>query len=378
MPHDLRIATEGYDARDDMGTRCRLAVILLVVWSGSAAAQEPLPWTVDYTASSGGSSLIATTFAELRPLESISHALTLRCGSGGRRVQISSAGALPWQTSARDPRESYVPVEISTDGRRATPAALLRDTDDTGQLVTIMRVRRGEFESPGLDELVRQGSWFDQAWETAKRVIIRGLAADPVEFRFDTLADVQRQRVRRVCFEPDAVRLAQRAVETKCRQEARGRVRHELEEELFEAKREWCATTRDARRTQLRTAFLRGVAAARNGGTRLAAAFAEFIANNPDVIAADGSGATQSCPDPHFQIDVARLRPVLERLAPGGTMSPDVADRHLAELLKEPGVVVKTSQVTFDPPQPRMDTKVWNDAIYEAERKCVDGQIQGR
>jgi hypothetical protein len=231
----------------------------------------------------------------------------------------------------------------------------------------MLRVMRGEREPPKVEALLKsQPDWFDKSWASAKRVTVTGLATAPLEFRFDTLTTDQRQRLQKACFEIDE----RRAAEIRCKTEARGRVRHELEEQLFDAKQAWCHETRDARRAQLVAAFLRGVSAARNGGARVAAAFEDFIETNPDVIATDARGATQSCPDPHFLIAVTRLRPVLERITGSAGASPQ-AVRHLVELLKEPGVVISTMQLKFDPPPPDVDAKVWDNAIHKAEQECV-------
>ena len=201
----------------------------------------------------------------------------------------------------------------------------------------------------------------------ATRVVVTGISQNPIEFAFDTLTASQRKQLDDTCFAMEA----RKAAESACKQQARAVAMQAFETQFHDASREWCEVTRDARRQQLVAEFLRGVAAARNGGPRLATAFGELIALNPDVVVAEETGVTQSCPDPHFRIDTKRLRPVLQRAAPGQTVQADVVSRQLTELLNEPGVIVSTTRLQFTQPQPRMDYQAWTAAIASAEAPCL-------
>ena len=56
---------------------------------------------------------------------------------------------------------------------------------------------------------------------------------------------------------------------------------------------------------------------------------------------------------------------------PGQTTSTEIAERRLAELLKEFGVVVSTTGLTFEPRQPTMDRQAWSAAVAAAEAQCT-------
>ena len=347
----------------------RYTGVVLAVVIAAAQAQERSPWTLGLRVVPGqGAFSTASTFAETRASDTTSYALSLVCGSDRRQASVSSGHVLPWQPSPRDARDSYVSVQVSIDDGRAQAAVLLRETDGTGQLTSPLRVMRREIESPGLDAVLqRQVYGLGGSGLPARRVTITGLAAEPIEFRFDTLTTVDRERLRKMCFGIDEHQLAQAA----CKKEARARAQQAYESRVHDVNRAWCDNTRDARRQQLIDRFLRGVAAARNGGPRLAAAFAEFIAHNPDIVMPEQGGGTQSCPDPYFLIDAKRLRQVLER-----TAAPDVAGRHLEELLKESGVVVSSVGTKFDPPQPAIDRRSWAAGIEVAEAQCNADKVE--
>jgi hypothetical protein len=346
----------------------RTSLLLLAVLTAGQTPHQA-GWTFGLKSAPGQvPMMVARTLAEPRSSDGTSYELILTCSLDTRRTSIASDRAVPWQTSARDARDGYIPIGVSVDGRAMQRFVLFREADQSGHVTSPMSVARAEFESPGFGEVLRRLTFgFDGQGLPVKSVVVEGLAPSPVEFRFDTLTITERARLRKGCFAMDERRLAENA----CKKEARTRAIQAFEAQVVEAKREWCETTRDARRQQLVDAFLRGVAAARNGGAALADAMAYFIRANPDVVMAEETGATHSCPDPHYRIDTKRLRPLLERGAPGQTTSAEVAERRLAELLKEFGVVVSTTGLTFEPRQPTMDRQAWSAAVAAAESQCT-------
>ena len=346
----------------------RTSLLLLAALTAGQTPHQP-GWTFGLKTAPGQVPLlVARTLAEPRSSDGTSYELVLTCSPDTRRTSIASDRAVRWQTSARDARDGYIPIAVSVDSRPTQRLVLFREADGLGHVTSAMTVARADVESPRIDAVLRRLTFaFDGKGLPVKRVVVEGLAPGPVEFRFDTLTDTDRERLRKGCFGMDERRLAENA----CKKEARARAIQAFEAQMIESKRDWCETTRDARRQQLVATFLRGVAAARNGGAALAEAMAYFITANPDVVMVEETGATQSCPDPHYRIDTKRLRTVLERGVPGQTTSTEIAERRLAELLKEFGVVVSTTGLTFEPRQPTMDRQAWSAAVAAAEAQCT-------
>jgi hypothetical protein len=196
-----------------------------------------------------------------------------------------------------------------------------------------------------------------------------GLAAnEPVDFRFDSLKGEQRHLVDEACFAEGERRRGENARLSACRKNARTAAQRELETAQDDARRQWCDATRESRREQLISRFLSDVRRARNGGHGLVTALSETLAGNGQAVVPIQHGATQTCHDVHFAIDIQLLRSAFARaIGPGAT--DEAVSRRIAALLDE-GITLRSSDFRFAVPMPERDNARWEQVLAAAEASC--------
>jgi hypothetical protein len=337
------------------------------------AAQLP-PWRIEH-GSVGDVPVLTAEVAATAPHDR-AFRLTLRCRPDLREFFITSSAPMAWKPYKSDPSFVYVDLRAALDTGVMRPVGLRHEAGNSGRLVP-GSLLNAEF-SPQIPQAVRDEILrtqllrdpFQRLPMPTRALRFEGLAPGAaVEFAFDTLSGEQQRLVYAACYEADEKRVAAAARLAECRKQARGEASRALEAEQDRARREWCETTRGARRLQLVERFLSGVRGARNGGERLANALREHLSLDSDAVRVLEVGATQTCPDVHFAIDLDRLRPTFARIIGAGATDA-VVSRRIAALLDEGGMTLKTTDFAYEVPMPQIGSAQQAEAMKAAEASC--------